>query len=264
MAKKIWGWAYCILIFIFLYTPIVVLMAMSFNKSQYNALPFTFSTKWYHVLMQNSKLINATINSIYIAALTAGICIVLGAALVLGLIRSGAKIKAFINSIVILPLTIPWIIMGLSLLLLLRALGLDRNFAVLLMGHVVVSLPYAVMVIGARAQNMDQFLEEASYSLGANEWVTFFRVTLPLIFSAILAGGFLAFMVSFDNFVISYFLIPTGASTLPIEIYSSIKFGFTPEINAVSTIILTVSILIIAAIIGLMGSSLKTMLKKEG
>lgn len=264
MAKKILGWGYCVLIFIFLYTPIVVLMVMSFNESQYNTLPFIFSTKWYQILAHNAKLQNATINSIYLAALTAGICVVLGTALVLGLARSGAKVKALINSMVVLPLTIPWLIMGLSLLLLLRALGLDRNFAVLLLGHVVISLPYAVLVIGARVQDMDQSIEEASYSLGANEWVTFRRVTLPLIFSAILAGGFLAFMVSFDNFVISYFLIPTGASTLPIEIYASIKFGFTPEINAVSTIILTASLVLIALIIGLMGSSLKTMLKKEG
>ncbi|MPN47475.1 hypothetical protein SDC9_195077 [bioreactor metagenome] len=175
----------------------------------------------------------------------------------LGNQEASAKIKALVNSAVVLPLTIPWLIMGLSLLLLLKSLGLDRNFLMLLIGHVIISLPYAVLVISARMQDMDKSVQEASYSLGANEWTTFIRVIFPMISPAMLAGGFMAFMVSFDNFVLSYFLIPTGTTTLPIEIYSSIKFGFTPEINAISTIILVLSLLVISIIAAIMGSSLK-------
>lgn len=261
MAKRIFGWIYSIFIFCFLYVPILVLMAMSFNKSQYNALPFEFSNRWYLDLVKNTKLIDATVNSLYIATITGIICTILGTALMLGLIECRPKIKSLVNSLVVLPLTIPWIIMGLSILLLLRSLGLDRNFVVLLFGHIVISLPYAVLVIGARVQDMDKAIQEASYSLGANEWTTFIRITLPMIFPAMLAGGFLAFMISFDNFVLSYFLIPTGTSTLPIEIYSSIKFGFTPEINAISTIILSLSLIIILIISVIMQSSLKSIFK---
>ncbi|NPV42597.1 MAG: ABC transporter permease [Firmicutes bacterium] len=261
MVKKIITWAYTVLIFCFLYAPIAVLMAMSFNESQYNALPFKFSTKWYALLAENTKLIDATVHSLYIAAITGAICVILGTALMLGVIEVRPKIKALINSLVVLPLTIPWLIMGLSLLLLLRALGLERNFVILLIGHVIISLPYAVLVIAARMQDMDRSIQEASYSLGANDWVTFVRITLPIIFPAMLSGGFIAFMISFDNFVISYFLIPTGNTTLPIEIYSSIKFGFTPEINAISTIMLSISLIIILFIAGSMRSSIKSLFK---
>lgn len=261
MVKKFLGWLYSFIVFCFLYIPIGVLMAMSFNESQYNALPFKFSSKWYLDLAQNTKLINATVNSLYLATITGIICVILGTTLVLGLMECRPQIKVLINSLVVLPLTIPWIIMGLSLLLFLRAMGLDRNFITLLIGHIVVSLPYAVLVIGARMQDMDKSIQEASYSLGANEWITFIRITLPMMFPAMLAGGFLAFMISFDNFVLSHFLIPTGTATLPIEIYSSIKFGFTPEINAISTIILSISLLIILLVSGMMQSSLKKILK---
>ncbi|OFI01471.1 inner membrane ABC transporter permease protein YdcV [Clostridium acetireducens DSM 10703] len=261
MKRKFLSYFYALLIFVFLYIPIIILMIMSFNKSKYNSLPFQFSTNWYSALFNNDRLINSTINSLYIAFITAIICIVLATALVLGIRQCGKTLKNIANAVVILPLTIPWIIMGLSLLLFLKYLGLDKNLFMVLMGHVVISLPYAVLVIAARMADMDKSIEEASSSLGANEWTTFRRIIFPLILPAILAGGFLSFMVSFDNFVISYFLMPTGTSTLPIEIYSSIKFGFTPEINAVSTIILSFSLVIIVLIAALMQSSLKNMFK---
>ncbi|MCR4434807.1 MAG: ABC transporter permease [Clostridiales bacterium] len=261
MAKKIIGWFYSIIILIFFYAPVAVLMAMSFNKSRYGALPFEFSTEWYRVLFSNQKLIQAALDSLAIAAVTAVLCVVLGTAMMLGQREFNSRVKAFFNSLVVFPLVIPWIILGLSLLLLLRALGLDRNYAMLLIGHVVVSFPYAVMVIGARLEDMNSEIQEASYNLGANEWTTFKRITLPMLSPAMLAGGFLAFMISFDNFVLSYFLIPTGKTTLPIEIYSSIKFGFTPEINAISSIILAATLLMITVIAVLMRSSLMRMFK---
>lgn len=261
MGKKIFGRAYSAFMLIFLYTPILVLMVMSFNKSRYGSLPFTFSTEWYGVLFKNAKLVDATVNSLFIAAITAFVCVVLGTALMLGQVKLNSKIKALINSLVLLPLVIPWIILGLSLLLLLRVFALDRNYVWLLIGHIIISFPYTVLVISARIQDMNMEIQEASFSLGANEWTTFKRVTLPMLLPAMLAGGFLSFMISFDNFVISYFLIPTGNTTLPIEIYSSIKFGFTPEINAISTIILAGTLLIITIIAVLMRSSLMKIFK---
>ncbi len=253
------SWGYSFLLLLFLYTPIVVLMIMSFNTSQYNALPIVFTTKWYHALAQNDKIITATVNSLAIGFITALICIALSTAFALGLKQVKNEKKAFYNSLIMLPLTMPWLIMGLSLLLLLRMVGLDRNYLFLIIGHVIISLPYSALVILARVQDMGDEVEEASRSLGAHEWTTFHRVTLPMLLPAMLSGGFLSFMISFDNFVISYFLIPTGSSTLPIEIYTSIKFGFTPEMNAVATIILLASIITVTLIALLMRSSLKAL-----
>jgi spermidine/putrescine transport system permease protein len=261
MLKKVGAWLYILLIFLFLYTPIAVLIMMSFNESSYNSLPFTFSTKWYGEMAANQRLIDATMNSVFIALITAIISVILATGMMLGVMKTNGRVKKWMDSLVVLPLTIPWLILGLSLLLLLKAFELDRNFPTLLIGHVVIAFPYAVLVLKARLEGTDQHIEEASYSLGANEWTTFFRITLPMLFPAIVAGGFLAFMISFDNFILSYFLIPIGSSTLPIEIYSSIKFGFTPEINAVSTLILTGTILSLLIIVLLMRSSLKSFIK---
>ncbi len=261
--KQVFAWLYSLMLLLFLYTPIVVLMVMSFNTSQYNALPIVFTTKWYHALAHNEAIITSTVNSLWIGLVAALICVALSTAFALGLKYAGKQKKAFYNSLIMLPLTMPWLIMGLSLLLLLRMMGLDRNFFFLITGHVVISLPYAALVILARVQDMGEEVEEASRILGANEWTTFRRITVPMLLPAMLSGGFLSFMISFDNFVISYFLIPTGSSTLPIEIYTSIKFGFTPEMNAVATIILLASIVTVTLIALLMRSSLKALFTQD-
>ncbi len=261
--KNAFGWSYSFLLLLFLYTPIVVLMVMSFNTSQYNALPIVLTTKWYKALMHNESIITATLNSLIIGLIAALICVALSTAFALGLKQVGHQKKAFYNSLIMLPLTMPWLIMGLSLLLLLRMVGLDRNFFFLIIGHVIISLPYSALVILARVQDMGDEIEEASRILGANEWTTFRRITVPMLLPAMLSGGFLSFMISFDNFVISYFLIPTGSSTLPIEIYTSIKFGFTPEMNAVATIILIASIVTVTLIALLMRSSLKALFSQD-
>lgn len=261
MIRKGLGWFYIAWIFVFLYAPIIVLMMMSFNESQYNALPFQFSMRWYQDLVQNEPLIDAALQSISIAAITGIVCVILATMLMLWVVQTESRLKKWIDSLVILPLTIPWLIIGLSILLLLSALGLDKNYPILLSGHILVSLPYAVLVLKARFQSLDLSITEASASLGANEWTTFRRILFPLLFPAMLAGGFLAFIISFDNFMISYFLIPTGLSTLPIEIYASIKFGFTPEINAVSTIIILITMILILVMAAIMRSSLKYMFK---
>ena len=244
---------------LFLYTPIAVLMAMSFNSSRYNRLPFEFSTRWYESLFHNEVLLTATRNSLLLALVTGIICVILATALVLGARSFTAKFKRLLQPAVLLPLTIPWLILGLSLLLMIRAFDFDKSLFFVLAGHVVISLPYSVLVLMARMQSLDPALEDASGSLGAGPLTTFRRITLPVLAPAMAAGGFLSFMISFDNFVISYFLIPTGFSTLPIEIHSAIKFGFTPEINAVSTIIIGVSLVCLAAA----GLIMKPSLKKE-
>lgn len=242
-------------VMLFLYTPIAVVIIMGFNRSRYNSLPFEFTTKWYGALFHNDKLLRATWNSIWIALITGLICVILATMLVLGMRSLGMKVRRNLNALILMPLAVPWLILGLSLLLMIRAVGMTKGMGFVLAGHIVVSLPYAALVLLARIQGMDPLLEEASASLGAGPATTFRRIIMPMLAPGMVAGGFLAFMISFDNFVISYFLMPAGISSLPIEIQSSIRFGFTPEINAVSTLIICISLLCILGVGLVMGTA---------
>lgn len=251
---------YVLLTVLFLYVPIVVLMAMGFNESRYNSLPFKFSLKWYEELAENETLMEATVNSLLLALVTGVICVILATLFILGSKALSRKTENIFQSVMMMPMSIPWLIMGLSMLLMIRFLNMDKNMFFVVMGHVVISLPYAMLVLQARVQSLDPSLEEMSYSLGASHLTTFFRVTFPAIAPAMVAGGFLSFMISFDNFAISYFLIPSGISTLPIEIQSSIKFGFTPEINAISTIVIGISLACLAIVGIIMKGSFKSVI----
>ncbi|MCJ7854923.1 ABC transporter permease [Lachnospiraceae bacterium NSJ-143] len=264
MKKSIASKIYVLLIMIYLYVPIIVLMIMGFNKSRYNSMPFEFSTEWYRALATDSVLQRAALNSVILALVTGVICVVLGTFFILGERYLSDRLKGIFNSVSMMPMSIPWLIMGLSLLLLIRFFNFDKSMFFVAAGHVVISLPYSLLVLKARVQSMDTSLEEMSASLGAGPFTTFRRITFPAIAPAMVAGGFLSFMISFDNFAISYFLMPAGVSTLPIEIQSSIKFGFTPEINAVSTVIIGVSLLCLAVVGLIMGSSLKSMVGRSG
>lgn len=259
MRKGILSKIYVLLIMLYLYVPIIVLMVMGFNKSRYNSMPFEFTTEWYQALSTDSALQQAALNSVLLALITGVVCVLLATLFILGERHLSNKLKGIFNSIVMMPMSIPWLIMGLSLLLLIRFFNFDKSMFFVAAGHIVISLPYSMLVLKARVQSMDKDLEEMSASLGADGFTTFRRITLPAIAPAMVAGGFLSFMISFDNFAISYFLMPAGVSTLPIEIQTSIKFGFTPEINAVSTVIIGVSLLCLAVVGLIMGSSLKTM-----
>ncbi len=259
MRKGILSKFYVLLIMLYLYVPIIVLMIMGFNKSRYNSMPFEFTTEWYQALSTDSALQQAALNSVLLALVTGIVCVILATLFILGERHLSNKLKGFFNSIVMMPMSIPWLIMGLSLLLLIRFFNFDKSMFFVAAGHIVISLPYSMLVLKARVQSMDKSLEEMSASLGADGFTTFRRITLPAIAPAMVAGGFLSFMISFDNFAISYFLMPSGVSTLPIEIQTSIKFGFTPEINAVSTVIIGVSLVCLAVVGLIMGSSLKTM-----
>lgn len=251
---------FVVLVLLYLYVPILVLMFLSLNESRYNSLPFKFTTRWYEDMIANEALLTAAKNSLMLAFVTGIICTVLATLFTLGQRYLSRKVSGVFNSIVMMPMSIPWLIMGLSLLLMIRSLGFTKNMAFVLAGHVIISLPYALLVLRARMSSLDKSLEEMSASLGAGPMTTFRRVTLPAIAPAMVAGGFLSFMISFDNFAISYFLMPNGVSTLPIEIQTSIKFGFTPEINAISTVIIGFSLIILLIVGIIMRANLKEML----
>jgi spermidine/putrescine transport system permease protein len=151
------------------------------------------------------------------------------------------RAKRLLQILLFPPITIPWLIIGTSMLIFFFWTGIGRGLHAILLGHVALSLPYVIVVVGARFANFGPQLEEAAASLGATPWQTFWRITVPVLLPGITAAALFAFAVSFDQFVISYFLAPPGTSTLPVEIYTSIRKGFTPEINAISSIIILFS-----------------------
>jgi spermidine/putrescine transport system permease protein len=229
---------YLVLIIVFLYLPIVVMMAMGFNESSLYQLPFHFTLKWYVALSSNDQLISAGVNSVVIAVITAVVATVLGTMASVALSRRTFKGKTLLQLMLLPPIAIPWLITGTAMLVFFFWTGIGRGMHALLIGHVALAIPYVVLVVGTGFQTIRADLEEAAMSLGSTPIHAFFAVTLPLLAPSILGAALFAFAVSLDQFVISYFLATPGFTTLPVQIYAAIRKGFTPEINAISTILL--------------------------
>jgi spermidine/putrescine transport system permease protein len=236
------------LVLAFLYVPVLVMMAMAFNSSALYELPMVVDTIWFERLATNEKLIRAGLNSVALALANTAVATVLGTMAALALSRYTFRGRALLQALLLPPITIPWLIIGTSMLVLFFWTGIGRGLHAMLLGHVALSLPYVIVVVGARLKSFGPALEEAAATLGASPWQAFRRVTLPVIAPGVVAAALFAFAVSFDQFVISYFLAPPGVSTLPVEIYSSIRKGFTPEINAISTVIILVSMGLMLAV----------------
>lgn len=235
------GRLYVGLVLAFLYLPILIMALMSFNASPFYQLPIDWSLDWFTALAGNSRLIAATWNSIYIAAITTVIATALGTAAALALHRYQFRGKPLLQALLFPPIAIPWLITGTAMLIFFFGVGIGRGLHAILLGHVALALPYVIVVVSARLRSFAPELEEAALSLGASRWQATRRVTLPWVAPGVIAGGLFAFAVSFDQFVVSYFLSTPGEATLPVQIYAAIRKGFTPEINAVSTIIIVVS-----------------------
>lgn len=243
-AKRIRGGAarlYLGLVLAFLYLPIVVMAVMAFNRSALYELPIVFDTVWFERLPANDRLLTASYNSVILALANMVIATTLGTMAALAFARYSFRGKTVLQLLLFPPITIPWLIIGTSMLVMFFWIGVGRGLHAMLLGHVALSLPYVIVVVGARLRGSNASLEEAAATLGATPWQTFWRVSAPILAPGVVAAALFAFAVSFDQFVISYFLASPGFSTLPVEIYSAIRKGFTPEINAVSTIIILVS-----------------------
>lgn len=235
------GISYLVLLLLFLYLPIAVMILMAFNRSELYELPFTFDLVWFKALSQNETLLRASWNSLWIAAATSVVATGFGTMAAFAFARYEFRAKRVLQLLLFPPITIPWLIVGTAMLVFFFWSGIGRGLHAILLGHVALSLPYVIVVVSARLTSYGPELEEAAATLGATPVQGFLRVTIPVILPGIVAGALFAFAVSFDQFVISYFLAPPGTSTLPVEIFSSIRKGFTPEINAVSSIIILVS-----------------------
>ena len=232
-------------IILFLYLPVFVMVAMAFNESSLYTLPFDPTLRWFEALASNNKLLAASRNSLTIAVATSVIATAIGTMASMALARRRFRGRALLQILLLPPISIPWLITGTAMLVFFFWTGIGRGIHAMMIGHVALAIPYVVLIVGAGMQSVRTDLEEAAMSLGSTPLHAFWSVTLPLLAPSIVAAALFAFAVSLDQFVVSYFLSTPGVSTLPVEIYSSIRQGFTPEINAISTIFLGASTLLI-------------------
>jgi putrescine transport system permease protein len=227
--------------FAFLYVPILLLMVFSFNESRLVTVWGGFSTRWYGALFRNGPLMEAAWVTFRIALLSATVATVLGTLAALALTRYGRfPGRTLFTGLVYAPMVMPEVITGLSLLLFFVAIDLDRGFWTITLAHSTVTLCFVTVVVQARLVTLDRSLEEAAMDLGAPPLRTFVAVTLPLIAPSVTAGFLLAFTLSLDDLVIASFNTGPGATTLPIRIYSQVRLGLSPEVNAASTILIAI------------------------
>lgn len=235
--------------FAFLYLPILLLVVYSFNASQLVTVWGGFSTRWYGALFRNEALLDAAWVTVRVAFVTATAATVLGTLAAVALARHGRfPGRTLFTGLVYAPMVMPEVITGLSLLLLFVSIGLDRGFWTVTLAHITFTLCFVTVVVQSRLASFDRSLEEAALDLGATPLRAFLTVTLPLIAPAVAAGFLLAFTLSLDDLVIASFTSGPGATTLPMRIYSQVRLGVTPEINAASSILIgIVTIGVIAA-----------------
>ncbi|MDD3225517.1 MAG: ABC transporter permease subunit [Clostridium sp.] len=244
---------YVFLIFAFLYIPIAIIVIYSFNASKSNVVWGGFTLDWYSKLLGDDDVIEALTNSLTVAILSTAISSIVGTLGALGLDRNKFKGKGIISFLVYIPIVIPEIIMGISLLVLFSQLNMSFGILTLVLAHATFCIPFVLINVKARLAGFDRSIEEAAMDLGANKFTAFRTITLPLIFPAIISGAMLAFALSLDDVIINFFVSGPESTTLPIKIFSMLRFGLSPEINALCTIMLLVTstVLIISQIIKL-------------
>jgi putrescine transport system permease protein len=225
----------------FLYVPLFLLVIYSFNDSRLVTVWGGWSTRWYQGLLQNQALMDAAWVSLKVAAVAATIATVLGTLAAIALVRAGPfRGRTFFAGLVYAPLVMPEVITGLALLLLFVAIDFERGFWTVALAHVTFTMCFVAVIVQSRLLTFDGSLEEAALDLGATPTRAFFSVTLPVIFPAVAAGWLLAFTLSLDDLVIASFTAGPGNTTLPMRIYSQVRLGVTPEVNAISTVFIIV------------------------
>jgi spermidine/putrescine transport system permease protein len=262
---KRWLVLHAALGFAFIYLPILILVIYSFNTSRFNAVWRGFTLDWYRGLLQAESQLTANVtdariwdalhNSLLVAVSSTLLATILGTAIALALERFRFPGRVLIDTLLFLPIVIPEITMGISLLvffslvfrLIENLTGIRVTFGLptIIIGHIAFNISFVAITVRARLAELDPALEEAALDLGANEWKTLVRVILPLIAPAIFSGALLAFTLSLDDFVVTFFTAGVGATTLPLFVYGMIKFSVTPAINAISTLMLLASLLLI-------------------
>ncbi|MBU2604140.1 MAG: ABC transporter permease [Actinobacteria bacterium] len=255
--------AFVALVYGFLFAPIAVLVLFSFNDSKRNATWQGFTLKWYGALFGNQPVLDALWLTMKVALIATVIATVFGSLAAYALTRYKFRGSSMYNGSIYVPLVIPEIVFAVALLSGFNVAGIGLSMKTVIIAHVAFMLSFVIVVVKARMAGFDTRLEEAAMDLGANELQTFFYVTLPFMLPGILAGALLAFVLSFDDFVITFFNSGVGNTTLPLKVYSMVKFGVTPEINAISVFMLLISVVMLLASYKLQGGAPTVVTAKE-
>ena len=242
MGKRL-GNLYALIVFAFIYLPIVIMVIFSFNDQRNNYYWNGFTLEWYEYLFTQSDLLQYLINSLIVAIVATAISLVIGVLGTMGLMRFEFKLKQTINNSLYIPIVIPEVVLGISLLMLYETANFPLGMMSMILAHATFCIPFVVIIMRGRMSGMDMSVEEASQDLGANRITTFFRVTLPMLIPGILSSAFMSFTLSIDDVIISNFVSGPYSTTLPVKILSMVKVGLKPEVNALTSIMVLVLIL---------------------
>lgn len=244
-----------VLTYLFLYVPIIILVLFSFTTDAFGARLTGFTFSWYAQLWKDQRLMGATLNTLYVALVSTVVSTVFGTMTALAMERYRFRGRNAYDALLYMPVVIPEIVMALSLLaffsfsfnLIQNTIGLNlsNGLITVMISHIAFSISFVVIVVRASLRGFDRRMEEAAQDLGANGWQTFWRITFPLILPGIIGGALLAFTISLDDFIISFFTTGPGTSLLPVEVYAQVKRAVTPKINAISTLMLLVSMTLV-------------------
>ncbi len=243
------------LVYFFLYAPIVILVIFSFTQDAFGVRWTGFTLKWYQRLFDDERMMNAALNTLWVALVATVISTVFGTLMALAMERYRFRGRAGLDALLYLPIVIPEIVMALALLAFfsftfgmfdaLTGIKLRMNIWTVIFSHVAFCLSFVVVVVRASLKGFDMRLEEAAADLGADARTTFWRITLPLIMPGVIGGALLAFTLSLDDFIISFFTVGPGTNLLPVEVYGRVKRAVTPQINAISTLMLVLSMVLV-------------------
>jgi spermidine/putrescine transport system permease protein len=240
-----WLGIYFISVILYLFFPIAIIALFSFNSSPAISFPIRgFSLRWYQEVLASQVFISALQNSLLVAMITTSICVVVGTLAAIALTRYEFRLKSLIQSLYVLPVTLPGLLIGISLLSYFIFVGLKLSLATVVIGHLVYTLPYFVLVATARLERFDRMLEEAAQDLGCTPWQTFWMVDFPIIAPSVIGAAVIVFALSFDEFLITFFVI--GAqSTLPMLVWSMMRMSLDPRVNAISVVLMAASFVLI-------------------
>lgn len=241
------GWslirAYTILVYLFIFAPVAVVVLLSFNASQFGTFPMEgLSFRWFVELWDNDAIMRAFRTSLMLGALTSVVSTTLGIMAALAMVRYDFPGKRLVSTALVAPILIPEVVLAVGLLLFLQWLSVPKSFLLLLLGHVIFTLPFVVLVVQARLVGIRKEYEDAALSLGATRLQTFFSVTLPLMMPAVLAGMLFSFTISFDDITGTLFWKPGGVETVPTQIFAMLRNSISPEINALGTVMVVITV----------------------
>lgn len=249
--RPIWLLSASLANLLFLYAPIVVLILFSFNASRLSATWQGVTLEWYRLLLEDEALGLSVRNSLLVGLASTAIATGVGVCAAVGLARHPFRGQPIVDGVMVLPLVIPEVMMGVSLMLLFLLVKLPLGLVTVTIGHAVFNMPIVLVIVRARLRKLDPSLEEAARDLGATPWQAFRRVTLPLLVPAIAGSALLALTISLDDFIVTFFTAGPGSTTLPLYVYSMVKSGVTPVINALSAVLVLVSMALIGASLAL-------------